>query len=148
MNAYQSILLAVDFSPLSERAATRALQVAKFYKAKLYVLHVVEEGMIYDTHTDMMLDDSASDFDFDNNQMFELAKQRMKELSDRMGFDDEVACEVVWGSASSTVINWAKEHEIELIVVGSYGQQGMERFLGSVSNSISQQASCDVLIVR
>ena len=148
MNAYQNILLAVDFSPLSERAATRALRVAKFYKAKLYVLHVVEEGMIYDTHTDMMLDDSASDFDFDNNQMFELAKQRMKELSDRMGFDDEVACEVVWGSASSTVINWAKEHEIELIVVGSYGQQGMERFLGSVSNSISQQASCDVLIVR
>ena len=47
MDTYQHILLATDFSPLSERAGHRAQHLAECHNAKLTVLHVVEEVVLY-----------------------------------------------------------------------------------------------------
>jgi len=47
MKPYQSILLATDFSPLSELAAQRAQEVAERYHADLHVVHVIEEVVFY-----------------------------------------------------------------------------------------------------
>lgn len=144
MNAYQHILLATDFGPLSERAARRAKHVAECHNAKLHVLHVVEEVVLYGEDIDMMLGDPL----INNEKMFELAEERMQDLAESVGFTDEVERIVVWGNPKSTVISWAQEHETDLIVVGSHGHNAIELFLGSVSNSITHQSVCDVLIVR
>ena len=151
MNAYQHILLATDFSPLSESAARRAKHVAERNNAKLHVLHVVEEVMLYGEDNDMMLDDvdiMLDDTLINNEKMFELAKERMQNLVERVGFTEEVEQVVVWGNPKSTVISWAQEHQTDLIIVGSHGHNAIELFLGSVSNSITNQSVCDVLIVR
>jgi len=144
MKPYQNILLATDFSPLSERAAQRAQEVAEHYNAKLHVVHVVEEVVFYGEDVDMIMGDPF----INNDKMFELAQSKMKSFAKSAGFSDAVKCEVIWGSPKSAVTTWALEHEADLIVVGSHGHNIIEFFLGSVSNSISHQATCDVLIVR
>lgn len=144
MDTYQHILLATDFSPLSERAAYRAQHLAECHNAKLTVLHVVEEVVLYGEDVDMMLGDPL----INNEKMFELAEERMGDFAKSIGFAESVEYEVVWGSPKSTVISWAKEQQVDLIVVGSHGHKGIELLLGSVSNSITHQSVCDVLIVR
>ena len=52
-------------------------------------------------------------------------------------------------SAAGTVIDFAKDKGVDLIVVGSRGRGAIERFLlGSVATKIVTHATCSVLVVR
>lgn len=144
MKPYQNILLATDFAPLSVLAAQRAQEVVERYNAKLHVVHVLEEVVLYGEDIDMIMGDPF----INNDKILELAESRMKSFAESVGFSDAVKCEVIWGSPKSAITTWALEHETDLIIVGSHGHNIIEFFLGSVSNSISHQATCDVLIVR
>ena len=42
MNGYENVMVAVDFSKLSEHAAKRAVELAGFYRSRLIFLHVIE----------------------------------------------------------------------------------------------------------
>jgi len=52
------------------------------------------------------------------------------------------------GQSKRSIISWAQERNIDLIVMGSHGRHGVERLLGSVSNAVLHKATCDVLIVK
>jgi nucleotide-binding universal stress UspA family protein len=52
------------------------------------------------------------------------------------------------GDAADSLIAAAKEHDADLIVLGSRGMRGARRVLGSVPNKVSHHAPCDVLIVQ
>ncbi|MEE9491992.1 MAG: universal stress protein [Gammaproteobacteria bacterium] len=56
--------------------------------------------------------------------------------------------EVQWGMPKSGIVSWAREHNTDLIIMGSHGRHGLERLLGSVSSSVLHQSPCDVLVVR
>jgi nucleotide-binding universal stress UspA family protein len=52
-------------------------------------------------------------------------------------------------SISKQIVDFANSKKIDLIVIGSHGQSGFNRFLlGSVSNAVSQSAKCPVLIIK
>ncbi|MBK9215911.1 MAG: universal stress protein [Chloracidobacterium sp.] len=60
-----------------------------------------------------------------------------------------VACDVLFGSPDSRIVETAEEMGADLIVVGSHGYKRWERLLlGSVSNSVAHHAHCSVMIVR
>jgi nucleotide-binding universal stress UspA family protein len=47
------------------------------------------------------------------------------------------------------IVSYAKNHQVDLIVIGSRGLKGLKKILlGSVSEEVSQKASCQVLIVK
>ncbi|WKT79177.1 universal stress protein [Lysinibacillus fusiformis] len=53
------------------------------------------------------------------------------------------------GDPSHQILEYAKEHEQELIIIGSRGLSGMkELMLGSVSHKVAQLSKCSVLIVH
>lgn len=57
--------------------------------------------------------------------------------------------DVEWGDPRSKIIEAAKEWHADLIVLGSRGCKGLERFLmGSVSEAVARHALCSVEIVR
>jgi len=52
-------------------------------------------------------------------------------------------------SISRQIVDFAASKKVNLIVIGSHGQTGFNRFLlGSVSNAVSQSAKCPVLIIK
>ena len=56
---------------------------------------------------------------------------------------------ILKGSPAEKILDFADEHDIDLIVVGSLGKNGIERFaLGSVSEKVVRHAKVPVLIVR
>jgi nucleotide-binding universal stress UspA family protein len=73
--------------------------------------------------------------------------QRARETA-RGGGSVEVEVHAPKGDAADSLIKAAKEHDADLIVLGSRGMQGARRVLGSVPNKVSHNAPCDVLIVH
>ncbi len=141
---YRHILLAVDFSPFSEQAAQRAGKLAKQYGAQLDVLTVVEDIIAYNDEfspidTDLMVNEEA---------IMTNAEVHLKTLAKRLDFADDVLLEAQWGNPKWSIISWAREKGIDLIVIGTHGRRGFSRLLGSVSTSVMHQAPCDVLVVK
>ncbi len=51
-------------------------------------------------------------------------------------------------TATHAIVEYAKEQDINLIVVGSHGKHGIDVLLGSTANGVMHRAPCDVLAVR
>lgn len=73
--------------------------------------------------------------------------ERAQEHAAKRGVDAEVRA--VQGSPAEALITMAEEGDVDLIVVGSVGMSGAQRFkLGNVPNRISHHAPTDVLILK
>lgn len=144
LQPYRHILLATDFSAFSETAAHRALELSRQYGAQLEALHIVEEMVFY---TDLY-DPVIADIPLQDDTLKEQAEDSMQKFAERTGLPKEVKLEVQWGRPNWSIVSWAREKEVDLIVMGSHGRHGLERLLGSVSSSVLHQSPCDVLVVK
>ena len=64
-----------------------------------------------------------------------------------VGFKAHTAVEI--GDVRVSILNTAAEWHADLIVVGSHGRRGIEKFLlGSVAESVARHAKCSVEVVR
>ena len=73
--------------------------------------------------------------------------QQAERLLSKAGYKTQTAVEE--GDPKSKIIDQAKKWKADLIVMGSHGRKGLNRFLmGSVAETVSRHASCSVEIVR
>ena len=71
------------------------------------------------------------------------------EVLQRSGNDFEITGDIAEGSPKRVILNEAEAWGADLIVVGSHGRRGFDRFvLGSVSQAVALHAHCSVEIVR
>jgi len=52
------------------------------------------------------------------------------------------------GSPAKEIHRFADENQVELVVLGTHGQKGVQLLLGATANSVLHGANCDVLAVR
>ncbi len=139
---YEHLLLAVDFAPETEAVVERALQLKERCQARLTLLHVVEHlPMSYSG--DLVLPD---DFDLEQ-ELLEVAKKQMAALGERMGVGAENR-HIELGTTGRTILRFASDLDVDLIILGSHGRHGLAALLGSTARSVLNGASCDVLAVR
>jgi len=77
------------------------------------------------------------------------ARKTLSEFAVRIGATD--AEQVVISSSRNPghgILRFAREQDIDLIVVGSHGRHGIDVLLGSTANAVLHRAHCDVLAVR
>jgi len=61
----------------------------------------------------------------------------------------EITTKIISGSAREMILDEAERWDADLIVLGSHGYRGWQRFLlGSVSHAVATHANCSVEIVR
>lgn len=142
MAIYSHILLAVDFTPATDAVAQQAMALHKTFDARLSLVNVVEFAQM-DLSNDLVL---PQELDFDR-ELMELARQRLHKLAKQLGID-ESECFVAQGSTRREILHLAEEQNVDLIVIGSHGRQGIQRLLGSTANAVLHGAPCDVLAVR
>tara|TARA_R110001606_G_scaffold399310_1_gene584735 strand:+ start:60088 stop:60531 length:444 start_codon:yes stop_codon:yes gene_type:complete len=143
MENYQHILIAADFSEHSPQVISRAQEIAERYQAKLSICHIIEDFPIADFAYEPMI---SIDLDM-RDAMLDSGKKHIADVANKLNIPPENQW-VEFGSPSLNVVNLAKDHKVDLIVVGSHGRHGIKLLLGSTANGILHHALCDVLAVR
>ncbi len=143
MSNYQRILLAADFSAHGEQVANRAQDLAEKYQARLSIIHVVDNLPVSDAIYGPVIP-----FECDlTDKLVAATKKRLAKLAKQLGVP-ESECWLELGSAKYEIIRVAKQHNIDLIVVGSHGRHGLALLLGSTADGVLHHARCDVMAVR
>ena len=142
MAVYSHILLAVDFTPVTDTVTRQAMELCQVFKARLSLVHVVEFTQM-DLSNDLVL---TQELEIDQ-ELMKQSKQRLEELAEKLGIDKS-ECFVSQGSTRREILRLAKELNTNLIVIGSHGREGIQRLLGSTANAVLHGAPCDVLAVR
>ena len=142
------VLLAVDGSKYSE-AATRAL-VSQMHADGLEVLVLqIVEPIYYSAPPQMArgYEPEMAEKLREQTSQAELAVAHAAESLRAAGFN--VKTRVAESEVRSGILDAAAEWQADMIVLGSHGRRGVQRFmLGSVAESVARHASCSVLIVR
>lgn len=142
MAVYSHILLAVDFTPVTDTVTQQAMELCKTFKARLSLVHVVEFTQM-DLSNDMVL---PQDLDI-AQELIKQSKERLGVLAEKLEVDAS-GCFVRQGSTRQEILHLAKELGVDLIIIGSHGREGIQRLLGSTANAVLHGAPCDVLAVR
>ncbi|CEI82447.1 Universal stress protein F [Oceanobacillus oncorhynchi] len=141
-----NILVAYDGSDLSKKAVEEAKEQVKLAEdAIVHVVTVISNGgpTVNAALARAFMDDLAEEARPAIHEIY-------KDLeADGIACETEVLIDYSFRNPGSKVIEYAKEKEIDLIVLGSRGLGGVGRFLlGSVSTQIVHQSACKVLVVK
>ena len=147
MIALRNILVATDFGEPSEIALAYGRDLARTLGGTLHVLHVVDD---IGTRAAAMAG-YGIDFDRIQAEIEDTAAQQIKALLSDEDRAQLHAKAVVLSSASpaGTIVDYARDNDINLIVVGTHGRNVVAHlFLGSVAERVVRLAPCPVLTVR
>lgn len=145
---YQRILVPVDGSATSNQALAAAIGLAQAFKARLRLIHVVEE-MAYLSGYDQ--------FGGYSGDLIRVMKESgAKVLADAAGIaraagveTEDILFDKFGERLGETVANAAKMWNADLIVVGTHGRRGLGRVvMGSGAEQIIRNAPVHVLVVR
>lgn len=140
------ILIPTDFSKYSQSALIYAAAFAEKFAAELYLLHVVQDLALFIPDMVTVTPPLAPSVD----QLTAAARdafERIIQENHLHGFT--VHRQVRQGTPFYEIIRFAKETDIDLIVMGTHGHTGLAHvLLGSVTEKVVRKAPCPVLTVR
>lgn len=133
--SFKNVLLLTDFSEASQTASAYALGLARHFKAQLFPAHACDPVILTE-----VVDTSLSD---------KIAENSQQQL---VGLIKEIDLVVhplfTRGTIEAAFPRWIEENGIDLVVVGTHGRRGLQRFLlGSTAEFVFRNATCPVLTV-
>ena len=140
---YRNMVIATDGSENTQRAISYGIEIAKLSGATVHALYVVDTSSF-----------SSIPMDAGWEEMYEILRKEgekavfeVKESGEAAGVEVR---EVLWeGHPSTEIINFAENNDIDLIVMGTIGKTGLDRFLlGSVAEKVVRNSKVPVLVVR
>jgi nucleotide-binding universal stress UspA family protein len=140
----ERVLCPVDLSELSRWALDHAIAIAAWYEARLEVLYVAET-----LHPYPGTDPTAPAWIVLRPELHGPLRSEVERFAGpalEAGLATHV--EVREGFVVSTILEEAAHHDADLVVMGTHGRGGFERWvLGSVTEKVLRKAACPVLAV-
>jgi nucleotide-binding universal stress UspA family protein len=135
-------LIPVDFSDASANALRYAFELNKHFIAKLHVLHVFDVPFSASPETDTAV------YEYESiRQSF--TERTWKFIGDHKGdFHFDVEVFVTSGGHFQEVVEYARTHNISMIILGNKGKSGLGRlFYGTVTQNLLRKAPCPTLSI-
>lgn len=149
LNLRKKILVAIDGSPRSDKAAEEAVRLAagnqSQFKSRVYALLVLPNAPA-STYTEFVPSTPMTE-----SAKWEELRQRIFYVVEKCAAEYDIPLEMVveYGDPAEKLIQFAKHEEIDVIVIGSSGKGFLQRRItGSVSHKVATSAPCSVYIVR
>jgi nucleotide-binding universal stress UspA family protein len=143
--AIERILCPVDFSEFSVLAFAYASSLAQHFRAKLFTQYVIEMGQ----YPSADFSPNADAYDEFCATLLCQGEARLRAfIQEHRQYDADPQCICSKGMAADTILCFAKQKGIDLIVMGTHGHRGFERLmLGSATEKVLRMAQCPVLAV-
>ncbi len=145
MARYNKVLLALDLRSDNEEIIEKAKEIVADNDAELLIVHVHERiSPAYATEGMSTWGSNLMSLEADIRRE---STEKLSEMTTRLGIKKENSflCD---GRAANEIHTLVDENDIDLIVMGTHGQHGLQLLLGSTANSVLHGAKCDVLAVR
>jgi universal stress protein A len=145
MSGYKKIAVAIDLSSESSAIMKRARDVAA-PDGEIHLIYVQEPmdsvymGVVPYGPVFVGMDE------VEENLRSEL-RQKLNDIGDNTGVP-VTARHFLHGTPAREIRRFATENAMDLIVLGTHGQKGVQLMLGATANSVLHGSTCDVLAVR
>ncbi|WP_067724680.1 universal stress protein [Oceanobacillus damuensis] len=137
---FKRILLAVDGSIHSVRAAEYAVGLAKKFDSEIAAVYVVDG----DTAKQDVLQ-GTSEFQIEAKRRGKI--KPIRKLLDGSGVSFKT--HILHGDPGPTIVDFANKNQFDCVLIGSRGLNNFQSFLlGSVSHKVAKRVQCPVLIVK
>lgn len=146
---YEKILVPTDGSDTAENAVEHALDIAEKYGAEVHALYVVDVDS-------MSLSLGAEQVDRLQQGQFDEMEEVKSKAEEATGYVADAARvhgleaveHIAGGQPHRVVAEYAEDHDIDLVVMGSHGRSGVKRaLLGSVTERTLRSTDVPVLVV-
>jgi len=164
MSSINHVLLPTDGSEGALHAAALAGDLARALNARVTVLHILNDenlmshawgsgGLIVGSPAGYFVDDPSGMKSVEEIRSTIEQQARSEEVAKTAEALGDTGIEpnlvTIWGHAAEEITRFAKDSDVDLIVIGSYGKSKLKRaFLGSVSQAVANLAPCPVTIVK
>ena len=138
--AFADVVVPTDGSDAAEHAAGLAVELAAATGAALHVVHVVDLGVVWqDADAGQVLDALT--------ESGREAVERVVERAETAGVEG-LEASVLRGAPHRAIVDYAADHDADLVVMGTHGRTGLERYLlGSVTERVVRLSETPVLAV-
>lgn len=138
---YSHLLAAIELNDGGERVLQRARDLAKFFGARLSVIHAVEY-LPLDAGESMI----AAPIDL-TEQMQQQAREQLHALCQRLDLPADAAI-VAPGGVVAEILRLSAELNADLIVIGHQQRRGLSALFSHTDESIVHRAPCDVMVLK
>jgi nucleotide-binding universal stress UspA family protein len=149
------ILVPHDGTEMSEKALNKAVEFAEALKARLILLHIVDDRFVPQSNTLGYVSDEQSILENAKVELVRILKQGAElMLKDRISQVKERGIEIEFmmgvGSPSEEIVLMSESQHIDLIIMGSRRSDEILKSnpLGSVARRVSEIAKCPVMIIH
>lgn len=143
MTQFKKILVALDFSGLSEKAFLTAVDLAKDLNASLHVIHIVQ------IHSANIPESGMVHFDELQKKEEETAKARLAEYIEKNGGGLDISTTVLHGEPAAQINKTVRDAGVDMVVMGTHGRTGVAHLLmGSVAESVLRNAKVPVMCIK
>jgi nucleotide-binding universal stress UspA family protein len=142
----KKIIVPLDGSDWSFRAAKYAIKIAKMANAEIIFMHAVVNPPYGDPKSAGVM---ITAYIKEAEELAELWYAKAGNMASNAGvkFMAETILDVA--SAADSIVNYAESKKADLIVIGTKGRTGLKRLLlGSVASGVVTHARCPVLVTR
>lgn len=148
---YQRILVAIDDSFMTGKVLDTAIDLSKRYGATLGLLHALDEAMFgHHPSAENFLPNSVGKLEYKMRKGAGAFLDRAAKRVADAGIDAELKLvESETKHISDMLAEAANEWKADLLVVGTHGRRGVERFfIGSVAERLARKVETSLLLVR
>jgi nucleotide-binding universal stress UspA family protein len=140
------LLVPTDFSEDSEQAARYAVELAKRFQAEIHCIHVVDIPADLMSTSDYYMTGPSEQF---VDQLREESKKNLEAFTEKNLEGAQVQTAFLEGSPFVEIIRYARDQQIDLVVIATHGRTGLKHVLfGSVAEKVVRKAPCPVLVVK
>jgi nucleotide-binding universal stress UspA family protein len=143
------VLIAIDNSPCSSTAFNSVAERAWPDNTEFRIINVMEPIIVQYVFPDNYVIDSVIEAEREMlKHCREFVDSKVAQLRNVFN-SDKVSGKMIEGGIADSILTEAEEWSADLIIVGSHGRKGFQRFLlGSVAEKVASHAPCSVEIVK
>ncbi|AKB80998.1 Universal stress protein [Methanosarcina barkeri 3] len=141
---FKRVLIATDGSENAEKAASYGMYLAKAACAEVHVLYVISTQHAVTTRTVKSWSEGLEEYLKDKGRV---AIGNVEKMGEEAGV--KVKSVFLKGIPADKILEYARENNIDLIVVGTHGLTGIKKFLiGSIAEKVVRHSRVPVMVIR